>query len=104
MTNFEIITTAAIANNIFTEAEIVNLIKTTGDLPLHTFKEWQRLGYCVKKGEKAKLVCDIWRMTNYSKKQKTDDKEQEEKDDHFYLKTAYFFTREQVEKIEKKGA
>ena len=101
MTNQEIIFDTAIALNIFTEDQAIEHLKQSGELPLHTFKEWQRLGYCVKKGEKAAMICDIWRMTNYKKNSATDDKE-EEKEDHFYMKTAYFFTFDQVEKINKK--
>ena len=99
MTNAEIIFESAIANGIFTEEQAIAHIKEKGCLPLHTFNEWRKMGYCVKKGEKAKMTCDIWRMTNY-KKDENAEKEQEEKDDHFYMKKAFFFTAEQVEKIE----
>lgn len=97
MTNQEIIFETAIALNIFTEDEAVTHLQQTGCLPLHTFKEWLNLGYSVKKGEKAAMVCDIWRMTNYKKKSSTED--EEEKEDHFYMKKAFFFKRDQVEKI-----
>lgn len=99
MTNLEIIYESAVHKKIFTQAQADAFLTATGDLPIHTFAEWRKMGYCVRKGEKAKLVCDIWRMTNYKKKETEDDTE--EKKDHFYLKTAYFFTAEQVEKIEK---
>lgn len=98
MTNAEIIFENAILQNIFTEEQAIAHIKENGSLPLHTFNEWRKMGYCVKKGEKAKMVCDIWRMTNYTKDESADN-EQEEKDDHFYMKKAFFFTFEQVEKI-----
>lgn len=97
MTNSEIIFENAILQNIFTEDQAIAYLQQTGSLPIHTFKEWLNLGYCVKKGEKAAMVCDIWRMTNYKKKKRKED--EEEKEDHFYMKTAYFFTKDQVEKI-----
>lgn len=104
MTNFEIIVENAIANEIFTEEEIENLLNDTGDIPLHTFKEWQRLGFSVKKGEKAKMTCYIWRFKNEKKKVKENDKEvikqeiDESDESKFYKTKAFFFTAEQVEK------
>lgn len=50
MTNLTIITSAAIQAGIFTEAEADAIIKSGHELPLHTFAEWKRLGYSVKKG------------------------------------------------------
>lgn len=102
MTNIEIILENAIANNIFTEEQITTFLKETGDLPLHTFNEWRKMGYIVKKGEKAAMTCDIWRMTNYKKDESKE--EQEEKENHFYMKKAFFFTFEQVEKINNKAS
>lgn len=99
MTNSEIIFDSAIAHGIFTEEEAVKHLQQTGCLPLHTFNEWRKMGYSVRKGEKAAMTCDIWRMTNYKKKDHSAEKEEEEKDDHFYMKKAFFFTAAQVEKI-----
>lgn len=72
MTNSEIIFDSAIAHGIFTEEEAVKHLQQTGCLPLHTFNEWRKMGYSVRKGEKAAMVCDIWRMTNYKKDQSAD--------------------------------
>ena len=30
----------------------------------HTFQEWKRLGYSVKKGQHATLVCNLWKYTD----------------------------------------
>lgn len=96
MTNLTIITAAAIQAGIFTEAEADAIIKTGHRLPLHTFAEWKRMGYNVKKGEKARMKCDIWRKSN--KKEENADGEEVE-NDRFYKKVAHFFTFDQVEKI-----
>lgn len=76
MTNLAIITAAAIQAGIFTEDEAESIIQSGHELPLHTFAEWKRLGYSVKKGEKARMRCDIWRKSN--KKQQTEDGEEAE--------------------------
>lgn len=96
MTNLTIITSAAIQAGIFTEAEADAIIKSGHELPLHTFAEWKRLGYSVKKGEKARMRCDIWRKSN--KKVQTAYGEEVE-NDRFYKKLSHFFTIDQVEKI-----
>ena len=99
MTNFELITGAAIAEGIYTEQEIVELIKQTGDLPLHTFAEWKRMGYRVKKGEHAKMTCFIWKWSDKQKAVEQEDGNEVEIDaSHFYKTKAFFFTKEQVEK------
>lgn len=99
MTNFELITGAAIAEGIFTEKEIVDTIKQTGDLPLHTFTEWKRLGYSVKKGEHAKLTCFIWRHKEKKGTLPMKDGDDVEVDEsHFYKTKAHFFTADQVER------
>lgn len=101
MNNYTIITTAALAEGIFTQEEARPYLEEGAPLPLHTFQEWHNLGYMVKKGEKARLTCSIWK---YSKKNiPTDDgsdTEQTEQQGHYYLTKAYFFTRDQVQKIE----
>lgn len=96
MTNLAIITAAAVQNGIFSETEAEAIIKSGHDLPLHTFAEWKRLGYSVKKGEKACMKCDIWRKSN---KKQQDENGEEVESDRFYKKLAHFFTLAQVEKI-----
>lgn len=103
MTNEEIIINAAVAAKLFTKEEIADILALGGRLPLHTFAEWKRLGYSVRKGEKAKLNATIWKWT--SKAAKKDEETPEDapvcKIGHFYLGNAYFFTAEQVERIKE---
>ena len=49
MSNFEIITTEAVAAGIYTKEQIEEMVKATGTIPLHTFAEWKRLGYKVRR-------------------------------------------------------
>lgn len=63
---------------------------------IHTFMEWKRLGYKVKKGSKAITKLQIWVPTV---------KENEDgiKTTKFWLKNSAFFSESQVESVEKKG-
>lgn len=101
MTNFEIITKEAINNGIYTKEEAETIISQGYRLPLHTFAEWKALGYSVKKGEKAKMTCKIWKYNEKATAKQdadTDENEPEENGEHYYLTKAFFFTNEQVEK------
>lgn len=97
MTNTTIIAAAAVQAGIFSESEAETIIKSGHLLPLHTFAEWKRMGYIVKKGEKARMKCDIWRKS--TKKQQAENGEEEEENGRFYKKLAHFFTIDQVERI-----
>lgn len=100
MSNFEIITTEAMAAGIYTKEQIEEMVKATGTIPLHTFAEWKRLGYKVKKGEHAKLACRIWKWNEKTETlPMTDGEDQEVDASHYYLAKAFFFTDEQVERI-----
>ena len=103
MTNEEIIIQAALAEKLFTEKEIAVILATGNRLPLHTFSEWKRLGFSVKRGEKARLTTTIWKWT--SKPLKKDEAPAEDAPEcecgHFYLSKAHFFTTEQVERIKE---
>ena len=67
--------------------------------PIHTFQAWKHLGYKVKKGAKAVAKFPIWKHTA---KTVVDEATQEEKEkSSMFMKTAAFFTLEQVEKIEE---
>lgn len=100
MTNSEIIMRTAIAKKVYTKEEVAKLIKTYGRLPLHTFQEWKKAGYSIKKGQHAKLSCVIWLPS--TKDSAKDDKEKEDEKEvdttHFFHKLAYFFGPDQVEK------
>lgn len=94
MTNLFIITNNAIEQGVFTEEEVKEYLEMGFRLPLHTFAEWKRLGYSVKKGEKARMMCYIWRYKGGEPK----DTEEINTDENGYYKVkAYFFTKEQVQ-------
>lgn len=101
MTNAEIITRAAVAAGIITEKDAENVVMHGMELPLHTFAEWNKRGYSVKKGEHAALKTEIWNYAQGKKKKesKKEENAEEETAGHYYIKTAYFFTRAQVEAI-----
>ena len=92
MTNAEIIKRAAIINNIFTEEQVQEYAKNGERIPLHTYIEWKKMGYQVKKGEHATISLPLWKFR--TKK----DEETGEIDEKAYMQTAYLFTDKQVEK------
>ena len=66
---------------------------------IHTFTGWLAHGYRVKKGEHAISAFQIWKYKKKSNKK--DDEETAEADDSFmFLTKAFFFSPEQVERIE----
>lgn len=64
---------------------------------IHTYATWQKLGYQVKKGEKAKASFTIWKCV----KGKQEEESNEEPENKMFMKKAHFFTIDQVEKITK---
>lgn len=68
---------------------------------IHTFKKWKSLGYIVKKGEHSVARFPIWHKQKKYRRdpEEQDDGERKEKDAFYYLKTAFFFTADQVEPI-----
>ncbi len=70
----------------------------------HTFQEWKRLGYSVKKGEHAALVTFLWKFTDRPTKAQREAAEAAGKDpeesggDHFYKAKSHLFSFLQVEK------
>lgn len=105
MSNEQIIYSAAINAGIFSEAEAQKYVQSGLRLPLHTFAEWQKHGYSVKKGEHAALTVRIWRKKSVKASEPADNKEakktEEEINDCYYLVTAYLFTSAQVERSKK---
>ncbi|MCR5785690.1 MAG: ssDNA-binding domain-containing protein [Eubacterium sp.] len=95
MTNTQIIINEALVNEVYTEEQIEKYM-LKGDLPLHTFAEWQKLGFKVKKGERARITTKLWKMSKKGKIEANND--EEEKKEHFFLTKAFLFTKEQVEK------
>ena len=64
--------------------------------PIHTFNGWKDLGYTVKKGEHAKAKFQIWKYTG----QKDEEGNEQKDGGHCFLKTAFWFTFDQVEKAD----
>lgn len=98
MTNVEIIAHSAIAAGLYSKEEVEAIFAAGNILPLFTYAEWSARGFQVRKGEKAKLVCDIWR---HKDKKKEQDSSEEVDESSFYKKKAHFFGREQVDKVER---
>ena len=74
--------------------------------PIHTFAEWKRAGFIVKKGQKAVARFGIWNFTDKPTKatkaaREAAEKDPEAPDPHYYIKEACFFSQSQVEAIEK---
>ena len=85
--------------------------------PIHTYKEWQKLGLQVQKGQKAVAKFTIWMYTDKKSnltKEEADKineiaeginaKEGDEvhSNGHYYMKEAAFFSMSQVAPIEEK--
>ena len=97
MTNLEIIASEAILNNLYTKEEVESIMSEGYVLPIHTFAVWKSMGYVVKKGEHAKIVTKLWKMTN--KKEVDEDTDEVKNKQHMYLVKSYLFTKDQVEKM-----
>lgn len=70
----------------------------------HTFQEWKRLGYSVKKGQHAALVCSLWKYTDKPGKAAREaaaeaGEDAPQSDPHFYMAKSHLFNRLQVERI-----
>ena len=71
---------------------------------IHTFNEWKRMGFVVKKGEHAIAKFPIWKLAGKKKKDEEagENEDGEKSGGRFYMKVAFFFTREQVKEAMKK--
>lgn len=72
----------------------------------HTFAEWKRMGYSVKKGQHAALVCNLWKYTEKPGKAAREaaaaaGEEAPEVDPHFYMAKSHLFHALQVEKSKR---
>ena len=69
----------------------------------HTFAEWKRMGFAVKKGQHAALVANLWKYSDKPSKAAREAAEaageEAPTDSRFYRTKAYLFHRLQVEKI-----
>lgn len=106
MTNNEIIMN--VAKMLYMD-DLEKIIMPNGDLGLHTYSEWKKLGYQVKKGEKAKAKVKLWKKAKAKAKAKESEdngKVKLESEDskveksRFFLANSALFDLTQVEKIE----
>lgn len=74
--------------------------------PLHTFARWKELGYIVRKGEHAKAAFYIWKAGKGKAKEEDANADGENNQEKFkmFMKKAFFFTFDQVEKTKVKTA
>lgn len=83
----------------FVEIEEADGTKKTMELPepIHTFAGWKSLGFTVKKGEKSAIKFPIWKHTG---KQTANENGEPEEETHMFMKTAAWFTSDQVERTQ----
>jgi len=71
---------------------------------IHTFMDWKKAGFMVKKGSKAVAKFTIWNFTSKATKAVREAMEKEGKEapenPHYYMKEAAFFSASQVQPIE----
>lgn len=90
--------------------------------PIHTYKEWQKAGFQVQKGQKAIAKFTIWMYTDKTKKltkeeadnintmvinadgSKAQEGDEVKTNGHYYMKEAAFFKASQVAPAEKETA
>ena len=63
---------------------------------IHTFQTWKKLGYCVKKGEKAVAQFHIWKCVSKEAENSEGMTEEQKK---IFMKKASFFSTSQVQAI-----
>ena len=104
MTNNEIIYSESIAAGIYTQDQADAILSSGHALPIHTFPEWKRMGYSVKKGEKAAIKTRLWKYTTQPTKAVREAAglagKEPDADPHYYLAPAYLFTAAQVQPTE----
>lgn len=96
-TNTEIIELELLAAGVFN-------FKYNGE-NLNTYAKWRKLGYQVRKGEKAYMKCELWTPCKYKKEDQEEKKEKKEGYTKMFLKKSALFTAAQVKPAgEKKTA
>lgn len=100
MTNQEIVAHEAIVNKIYTQEQIESMALTMQDFGLHTYGEWRKAGYQVRKGEKARIKTYLWKKSKKPEYEEAEDGKVK-KNQRFFLCKTYLFTRDQVDKIEE---
>ncbi len=99
MTNYQIIYNELVNREIMTAEKLDGFIARYGDIPFHTFKEWQKLGRQVKKGEKALFKVSLWRYGKKNVEVKTPEGEEKtEKLERYYMQDSHIFSFDQTEK------
>lgn len=69
--------------------------------PIHTYNGWKELGYQVKKGEHAKAQFPIWKYSGKKGEEAKNEEAngEEESGGKCWMRKAFWFTFEQVEKV-----
>ena len=67
---------------------------------IHTFAEWKRLGYMVQKGQHAVAKFPIWKRVSGKKQEEPKEDGEVEIGGRFFMKMSFFFTKDQVKKME----
>lgn len=100
MTNEQMIYKAAVETGLFTAEQAQSILASGYRLPLHTYAEWQQLGFQVKRGEHAALKMQLWKPRKGKQgTKKGSEAEDTESDNGFFLATAHLFMSSQVERI-----
>lgn len=86
-----------------TADDIINAVMLAESF--HTYQERRKLGYQVKQGQRAALVCGLWRYTDkpgtaVKAAAAEAGEDTPENDPHFYLAKSHLFSRLQVEKAQ----
>ena len=102
MNNTQIICNELVNRKIYTEDELIEMLENGIMPPVHTYNQWKKFGYQVKKGEKATITTRLW---NYNPKwnvpKSDDDTDEDMERRKFYLDRSYLFLESQVEAIDK---
>lgn len=85
------------------QIELLNAGKISADengVPeeIHTFQRWKAEGFRVRKGAKALVELQIWKVAAAKKKSDNDDAKDDTDEPKFFLKKAFFFSASQVVK------
>lgn len=119
MRNSNLIMQAALDAGLLTPQMILEYLFYYKMPAFHTFNAWKDHGYIVKRGEKAAFQADIWKYTEKHGTMTAEEADSlnaimtdadggelfhagdETTESRYLMKTAYFFTAEQVEKIQR---
>lgn len=75
---------------------LVEMYKEQGHDEIHSFKQWLKLGYVVRKGEKALL---LWGEPKKTGKEEKKEQPGQDADEYRFFPLAYVFSNLQVEKL-----